>query len=185
VLQLSAASEPSGLPELLAERGFAVRTAPRAVQLSHVDLVAAVGDPGGVRVSTALDEEWFAVVGAVNATFAAEAATARALLAGVTQPSAYAVLTLDGAPAAAGRAVLDGRWLGIFNMATLPAFRQRGAARAVLAALAEWGSGSGAVTAYLQLEADNDAAPRLYHRAGFTTCYDYAYWSRNPAVTAT
>jgi ribosomal protein S18 acetylase RimI-like enzyme len=179
VLQLSVASEPAGLPDLLADRAYYVRAAPRAVQLAHLDVVAAVGDAGAVRVSPAADEQWFAVVAAVNRSFGAHGTTARALLAGVTQPSAYAVLTLDGAPAAAGRAVVDGRWLGIFNMATLPAFRRRGAARAVLAALAEWGAAGGATTAYLQMEADNGAAPGLYDRAGFTTCYEYEYWSRS------
>jgi GNAT superfamily N-acetyltransferase len=178
VVQLSVTSQPSGLAQLLADRGYAVRAAPRAVQVAPVAAAAAVGDPTAVRVTDVADESWYAVVSAVNGAFARHASTARALVAGVTQPSAYAVLTLDGAPAAAGRAVLDNRWVGIANMATLPDFRRRGAARAVLAALAGWGSGRGASMAYLQLEADNDAAPSLYTKAGFTTCYEYSYWSR-------
>jgi ribosomal protein S18 acetylase RimI-like enzyme len=87
------------------------------------------------------------------------------------------VLTLDGEPAAAGRGVVDSGWLGIFNMATLPAFRRRGAASAILAALAKWASSLGATNSYLQLEADNAAAPALYEKAGFTTAYEYSYWS--------
>jgi ribosomal protein S18 acetylase RimI-like enzyme len=178
VLQLSVTSQPADLAGLLAERAYAVRAAPRAVQTAPLEAVAAVGEPGAVRIAEAVHETWYAVLSAVNGAFSRHAATARALLAGVTQPSAYAVLTLDGAPAAAGRAVLDGPWLGVFNMATLPEFRRRGAARAVLAALAQWGRARGAATAYLQMEGDNIAAPSLYAKAGFTTSYDYSYWAR-------
>lgn len=176
-LQLSPASQPAGLDRLLADRGYAVRAAPRAVQTAPLDDVARVGDSAGVRLSPVLDEEWFAIVGAVNSSFGRHADVARALLAGVTVPSAYAVLTLDGEPAAAGRGVVDSGWLGIFNMATLPAFRRRGAASAILSALSEWAGAHGATSVYLQLEADNAAAPALYAKAGFSTAYEYSYWS--------
>lgn len=178
VLQLSVAAQPAGLPELLTSRGYAVHAAPRDVQTAPLAQVAAAGEPTAVAVASAVDDTWFDVVSAVNSAFGRHGDTARSLLAGVRQPSAYAVLTLDGRPAAAGRAVLDGRWLGIFNMATLPAYRRRGAARSVLAALAQWGQAGGASSAYLQMEADNDAAPMLYATAGFTSRYEYAYWSR-------
>ncbi|HZG94791.1 MAG TPA: GNAT family N-acetyltransferase [Mycobacteriales bacterium] len=177
MLQLSPASRPADLADLLQARGYAVRAAPRAVQTAPVQQVAEVGDAAAVRIAPELDETWFTILGEVNTTFGRNAATARALLAGVNVPSAYAVLTLDGEPAAAGRGVVDSGWLGIFNMATLPAFRRRGAASAILAALAKWASSLGATNSYLQLEADNAAAPALYEKAGFTPAYEYSYWS--------
>jgi ribosomal protein S18 acetylase RimI-like enzyme len=177
MLQLSPASRPPGLADLLQARGYAVRAAPRAVQTAPLRPVADMCDASDVRITPHLDDTWFGIVGEVNTTFGRNAPTARALLRGVEAPSAYAVVLLDGQPAAAGRGVVDGRWLGIFNMATLPGFRRRGAARAVLSALAAWASSLGATDAYLQLEADNDAAPALYEKAGFTTAYEYAYWS--------
>lgn len=60
-------------------------------------------------------------------------------------------------------------------MATLPGARGKGAARAVLAALAHWAAGQGADSMYLQVERDNAPAARLYDRAGFSELCAYHY----------
>lgn len=76
---------------------------------------------------------------------------------------------------AVGSAAVGEGWVGFFNIATLPAFRRRGAAWAVMGALARWGAQMGATSAYLQVMAGNEAALRLYARLGFTTGYYYHY----------
>lgn len=73
-----------------------------------------------------------------------------------------------------GSAVVDTGWTGIFGMATVPAARGRGAARAVLAALARWAPTD---RLYLQVERDNTAAQALYQRAGFKEIREYHYRS--------
>lgn len=78
-------------------------------------------------------------------------------------------------PSAVGLGVLDGRWLGVFNMGTVPSRRRRGAGQQVLAALLEWGAQRGARHAYLQVERTNHAAISLYEQIGFTAAYEYAY----------
>jgi ribosomal protein S18 acetylase RimI-like enzyme len=71
--------------------------------------------------------------------------------------------------------VADEDWIGLFCMATRPEFRRRGAATAVLRALAGWGRHQGAARAYLQVMDDNLPARSLYARAGFETLYHYHY----------
>lgn len=71
--------------------------------------------------------------------------------------------------------VVDGAWLGVYAMGTAPAFRGRGIGPAVLAALARDGSHVGATRAYLQVEADNGAAQRLYRRVGLQPSHRYHY----------
>jgi ribosomal protein S18 acetylase RimI-like enzyme len=85
---------------------------------------------------------------------------------------------LDGHAVSQASAVADTGWTGIFGMATLPAARGRGAARAVLAALARWAPTD---HLYLQVERDNAAAQALYHRTGFHEICTYHYRSRPPA----
>ncbi|MEP7054555.1 MAG: GNAT family N-acetyltransferase [Actinomycetota bacterium] len=177
-IQMTPTTEPDGLAQELAARGFGVTRAARSVQVAPLDSVVAVGVPAAAQLHEAVNERWYDVVAAVNSSFAKGAGPARALLAGVRQPSAYALVTIDGVPAAAGRGVFDDDWLGIFNMATLPAFRRRGAAAAVLSALAQWAIDSGAKRGYLQMEADNEAARRLYARSGFEHCYHYEFWGQ-------
>jgi GNAT superfamily N-acetyltransferase len=92
----------------------------------------------------------------------------------VRQPSAYASVALGGEVVAVGRAVADTGWVGVFGMGTLPTARGRGAARAVLAALARWAEGD---RMYLQVERDNAAAMRLYERMGFAEACAYHYRS--------
>lgn len=178
LLQLSPTARPAGLAAELDARGYSIVRAARSVQVAPLDAAAELGDPALAAVSETLPAAWFEIVCAVNPSFASHPETARALLRGVSQPTAYAVATVEGQPAAVGRGVLDGPWLGIFNMATLPHLRRRGAAAAVLGALAGWAVDRGARQAYLQMEADTDAAPRLYAKAGFRHCYEYAFWGK-------
>jgi ribosomal protein S18 acetylase RimI-like enzyme len=71
--------------------------------------------------------------------------------------------------------VLERGWMGVYSMGTRPEARRRGAATAVLHALARWAVSRGAAHTYLQVEATNDAARQLYIRAGFETAYRYHY----------
>ena len=51
---------------------------------------------------------------------------------------------------------------------TLPGARGRGAARSILASLADWATAEVADRMYLQVESDNDPALHLYDRTCFT-----------------
>ncbi|QVJ02338.1 GNAT family N-acetyltransferase [Nocardiopsis eucommiae] len=66
-----------------------------------------------------------------------------------------------------GCAVLDGESVAICSMVTAREARGRGVAGAILADLLAWAHDRGARRAYLCVVADNEAALRLYRRAGF------------------
>lgn len=166
--QVSPAS-PAGLDAALADRGYR-RGGRMSLRTARIERVAAPA--GDVRVREEPDEAWFAVWHAVHG---GDPTAERALLSRVAQPSGYASVLLDGAVVAVGRAVLDSGVAGVFGMATLPAARGRGAAGAVLAALAGWAAGRGAANLYLQVESDNAAALRVYDRAGFREVCEYHY----------
>ena len=93
----------------------------------------------------------------------------------VGRPSVYASVLTAAGIIAAGRAVTETGWAGVFGMATLPDARGKGAAREVLAALARWTATHGAAHLYLQVECDNIAARRLYEHAGFRELCRYHY----------
>lgn len=77
---------------------------------------------------------------------------------------------------AVGAACLHGAWCGVHGMRTLPAFRGRGHASAILAAFAQMAQARGIPRWFLQVDEDNAAARRLYERWGFETAWTYAYW---------
>lgn len=78
-------------------------------------------------------------------------------------------------PQVRARAVLDGDWLGIHDLAVEPDHRRQGWGRAALAALLDWGASLGALTAWLHVEADNAAASALYEPLGFAVHHGYHY----------
>lgn len=124
-----------------------------------------------VRLDERPSRAWFATWQAVNGASQAE----WDMLGRIDLPSAYASAMVGDDVVAIGRAVADTGWGGVFSMATLPSARGKGAARNVLAALADWSAANGAEHMYLQVESDNTPAVRLYGRAGFTGICAYHY----------
>jgi ribosomal protein S18 acetylase RimI-like enzyme len=72
-----------------------------------------------------------------------------------------------------GAVVDGGRRLHLGLIEVVPAWRRRGLARRVTAALAGWGAALGATTAFLQVEERNTAAITLYGALGLTTHHSY------------
>lgn len=175
--QMSAAAEPAELDAVLASRGY-VRTAPTVVQTASLAAVLAAtvaGASAPVRVADALDEPWLATYCRADGFTGREATGREGILRRIAQPTGYARLERDGQLVAVGLGVLDREWVGVFCMATLAEYRRRGAATAILHALARWGRATGATHAYLQVMDDNPGAIALYARAGFATLYPYHY----------
>lgn len=172
--QISPGPCPPGLDDLLAGRGYR-RHGAMSMQVAPTARVLDQLPAGALRVR--LDDRpsaaWLAIWHAVHG---GDARAEQAMLARVRRPSAYACALLDEDDVVAvGRAVADAGWAGVFGMATRPEARGRGAARAVLTALAGWAAAHGADHLYLQVERDNVPALRLYGRAGFRGICGYHY----------
>lgn len=173
--QISPASQPSGLEQALDARGYDTGPPVLVQSLRLRTPAAATSPPAEVTLAPAAADIWLELWRATGGHGADTAVAAARTFARVAAPQAFATLALDGVPVAVGRGVVDGGWLGVFAMATLPSARRRGAAGAVLAALLGWGRTAGAAGAYLQCSHDNRAARALYAGLGFTTAYAYRY----------
>ncbi|MFB6438006.1 GNAT family N-acetyltransferase [Streptomyces sp. NPDC056411] len=173
--QISPAAGPEGLDAVLAARGYRRHSAV-SLQVAPVARVRehAGATPLRVRRADRPTRAWRMARQAVTGA-AGDARAEGELLDRVALPSAYACAVLGDEVVAVGRAVLDTGWAGVFDLATLPRARGRGAARQVLAALAGWAGAHGADAMYLQVERDNVPALRLYERAGFRELCEYHY----------
>lgn len=85
------------------------------------------------------------------------------------------VLEGGGAPVATAICVHDGDLAGLFEIATGPRERGKGHGRRVVLSALKWARLRGAKEAWLQVEADNNPARRLYESIGFTELYRYHY----------
>ena len=177
VFKLTAFSRPPGIDALLSERGY--RESRRAsVQVCH-ELPPA---PGNDSVESR-PQPWPAwtdsVVGFRNFS-PDEAATFAAILAAIALPTQFIVAHDDRGVAACGLGVLEGEWVGLYDIVTRDDARRRGHARNVVQALAGWGRDNGASAAYLQVMVDNAPALALYAGLRFGETYQYAYRSKRP-----
>ncbi|ABW09634.1 GCN5-related N-acetyltransferase [Parafrankia sp. EAN1pec] len=189
--QITPVARPAGLLDALDAAGYddggptdvcvaplAALRAPRPDAAEHRPGPA--GGPGADRrVESAAadlpDERWLAVAGDVLATFAGQRVGTLAVVRAMALPQRYVTVFVDGRPVGVGRGVLDGSWLGIYSMATLPAARGVGVAGRTLAELAHWAGARGAERAYLQVERHSVVARGLYARRGFRPVYGYSY----------
>ncbi len=165
--------DPPGLGALLEARGW------RAHDESQV-ICGPLAEPFRDDPDcTALDHpspEWMAVMSAGEHQTPArqeEKARAPALL-GV--PAAWLLLRVAGEPAACAFATADGDLAGLFDLATRPAFRQRGLGRRVMAAAGAWARSQGARFAYAQVSCTNTASLRLNAGLGLTEHHRYRYY---------
>ena len=178
--QICDAMQPAELDEVLAARGYTVE-APTTVQVAPLRtllerLPSLRHYPAfEVEVSEEFDPAWFDLHCAAERIDDGAAAVRRSILERIAPLHGFVTLYADATPAAVGLGVLEEGWLGVFSMATLPEFRRRGAARAILRTLAVWAQLYDAHSAYLQVTEENLPAQRLYASAGFRIAYRYHY----------
>ncbi len=100
---------------------------------------------------------------------------------GSIQPEAgLFVLEVDDEPLATAICVHEGQLAGLFEVATQASQRGKGFGRRVILSALKWAKLRGANHAWLQVEADNLAARKLYESIGFKEIYRYHY--RRPAT---
>ena len=97
------------------------------------------------------------------------------IFAAIRPPAAFFVQEEAGEPVAVVLAVIDGDLAGILDLAVAPAWRRRGIARGLVATALRHALGKGARTAWLQVEAANEAGLSLYRDFGFAEAYRYVY----------
>lgn len=134
----------------------------------------AVRAAGWSAVPTGEAEFWLASVARVRRSLPT---AAQPVDLAVTGPRAVASIGDGCDPLAEARAAVDGDWIGLHSALVDPGHRRRGLASAVVAELLEWGAEQGALTAWLHVETDNEAALAFWAGLGFLphhTCRYYA-----------
>jgi N-acetylglutamate synthase len=176
--QICPASRPEGIAEALLARGYSTVPATN-VQVGPLGPMRA-GALGRTRIAAQLDAEWLAAYAAGEGDAnPAKLPARRDILQRIAPRAGFAAIEADGQIAAVALGVVERGWMGIFSVATRPAYRQRGLARALLGDLAAWGRDQGATQGYLQVHSQNRPALALYAGLGFSTLYEYVYYEKD------
>lgn len=175
ILRMTPFSRPHGVDRGLAERGYAAFEDTRVMVAPLATRAPAAPD---VSVAT-LDRAAFgAALVVLHGLDPARAAVERDRFAHAVVDGIYLAVVEDDRVVACGSGVIDGELVGIFGMVTAPERRGEGLGTALIAALLQRARMRGSTSAYLQVEAGNAPARRLYSKFGFRD--GYAYWYRRP-----
>jgi ribosomal protein S18 acetylase RimI-like enzyme len=120
-------------------------------------------------------ESWLDAFQAVSGVRGLGQKTHLQMLHAIRGNCAFAVLRVQDEIVCCGLGVMDGEYLGLFDIATSPAFRGRDFATRLCHGITQWGAQQGASVTYLQVLRNNTAAIRLYEKLGYQASYSYWY----------
>jgi len=175
-------SQPAGLDEALAARGMERLDDTRvmvATRRAGSPALMEEGDAPGAVAFREVDGDDFAEWIGLQRGSSPEARVAHAerIRQSPVRHRALAMIDAEGRPVAGGQVVVEGDLAGLYDIFTVEAVRGRGLAHALCRRLLGFAAAEGARDAYLQVEASNAPARRVYERLGFADAYAYHYRS--------
>jgi GNAT superfamily N-acetyltransferase len=169
-LRVSPFAQPRGLGDVLAARGFA----PDMTTLVMTMPIESAAAASMVALAQSPDASWRALF--IAPGVGGSEADIRVATLSRGEGTRFASLAVEGETVAIGAASVSGDWVGVHGMRTLTQHRGRGYGAAVLSSLLADARNRGAERAFLQVEASNTDAIRLYERLGLQSAYAYDYW---------
>jgi ribosomal protein S18 acetylase RimI-like enzyme len=173
VFKLTAQSQPLGLEAALVERGYEVEaeTSVHVADLGPMGSVAAVD----IETSWGSAAEWREAFRRISKVAPEHQATHERILASILPLAGFAAVRQDGRIVGCGLGVVQGEWLGVFDVIVDGSARRQGHGERLMRGLMSWGQRMGADKAYLQVMQSNVAAVQLYEGLGFREAYSYWY----------
>ena len=175
VLRLTAFSRPRSLDGELGARGFERFDETRVMVSSALRAGAMPPLDQGLEW-VALDHAAFAAaIGALRGTPPDQVQAHGRRLGQAPVPHQGFGIRRDGVLLACGQFAVETGLVGLYDIHTRAEARSKGLARQLCGRLLSLAASQGAELAYLQVEADNDPARRVYHHLGFADAYGYHY----------
>jgi ribosomal protein S18 acetylase RimI-like enzyme len=115
----------------------------------------------------------------MNGVASRQRPTLKAILGNILPETCFMSLVDGAETVACGLGVLEGPYIGLFDIVTHPARRGQGLGTKLIHNILSWARARGAQTAYLQVMLENGPALRLYDKLGFKELYQY--WYRVPS----
>ena len=177
LVRITPFTQPAGLEAWLADRGWARLDDTRVMVCTRLPM----GEPAPLPDGTCwepLDASAFAeAVGVLRGSPPEQRrAHAQRLAFSPVPYRGFAIRSpADGGVLACGQFAREGELVGIYDVFCQPQVRCRGLATTLCERLLTLARREGAVASYLQVEADNQPARRLYQRLGFADAYSYHY----------
>jgi ribosomal protein S18 acetylase RimI-like enzyme len=176
LVRLTPFSEPATLDRDLAALGLPQIDGTRVMVRSVATELEPAPLPADCRLNSVGPDVFAEAVGLLRGSpHAQRQAHALRLMLSPVAFVGHLVRNADGTVIACGQMAFEAGLVGLYDIFTTPCQRGRGVAKALCAKMLATARARGADAAYLQVEADNSAARRIYSRMGFTDAYAYHY----------
>ncbi|WP_260405684.1 GNAT family N-acetyltransferase [Paenibacillus sp. 598K] len=173
VFKLSPYTKPMPLDDELSQRGyrFAEET---SVQMLELDALPSP-DPAVRAKIEPLSSAWIAHFCRLSHVDPRHHPTLSQMLQRIVAQSGYVSIIAGGQVAGCGLGVVDGAYVGLYNVVIDQALRGRGLGEQMLLQLLHWGRSPGASRSCLAVVLSNAPAMRLYAKLGYSEVYRYWY----------
>jgi GNAT superfamily N-acetyltransferase len=168
-------TQPAGLDELLAQRGWHSVDDTRVMVLDRLDALGQGSVPSGVEAFPVDAADYARAIGGLRGSPPAQIDAQAQRVALSPVPYRGVLWRRDGEVVACGQLAREGDLVGLYDVFTVSAARGQGLATALCSQLLAQARAQGARLAYLQVDAANDAARAVYRRIGFADIYRYHY----------
>lgn len=183
VFRITPFTEPTGLDATLADLGLQAfdDTCVLVGDLATMDLSLPL--PPDLRLRAAGPDDYAQVVGCLRGSPPdQQQAHAQRMAQSPVPYRGWLLRDADGQLLACGQYAREGALVGLYDIFTTPAARNRGLARTLCAELLRRAAAERARTTYLQVDAGNAPALAVYRRLGYADGYRYHYRSADPSA---
>lgn len=171
--RLTPLADPPDLDEQLNQLGYE-KFGPTSLQILDLEPLSPPAIASAIQDSS-LTEVWLDNYTRMNGVAAVHRATLQRILTGIASETCFITLLNQDQTVACGLGVLEGPYVGLFDIVTDPHWRGRGMGTQLIMNILSWAKSRRAQTAYLQVMMENMPALRLYTKLGFKELYRYWY----------
>ncbi|MBN2009699.1 GNAT family N-acetyltransferase [candidate division KSB1 bacterium] len=165
------------LDDYLEQRQYVITT-PTSVQVMDIS-AARFQRAEDVIMDEYLSDNWLDNLIQLQRYHLIRHTTYQAMMTNVVHKKCYASIADGNKMIGVAHGVCNGTHIGVFEVIIDLAYRRRGFGLKIIEAVLRWGQQHGAITAWLQVECDNEPALNLYKNMGFQEAYVYWYRVQN------
>ena len=165
--------QPGSLDCLLEQAGY-LRIDTTSVQTMKLDSIIQP-QMHTMKIDEQLGLEWLDSFCLFNQINPDKKTTMTRMLSNIKTKKAFITFFHEGQTAACGLGIIERNYIGLYDIVTNVAFRNRGFAEQMILHLLHWGIKNGATDSYLAVVANNAPALRLYAKLGYKEIYQYWY----------
>ncbi|WP_256208469.1 GNAT family N-acetyltransferase [Paenibacillus sp. CF384] len=165
---------PPELDQILAQRGYAIADPSRVMIIERLSDVPAP-ELHDIKMEDSLSETWLNTMCEMNRIAGTNKQIAAQIMTSSKQKQAYFTLAVNGEPVACGLGVIERGYIGLYDIVTAEAQRNRGYGEQLIRHMLHFAREQGAAKGYLQVVQSNASANRLYRKLNYQESYPYWY----------